>query len=355
MYGTYLTLASVLLLAYVLWRASSLPLLRKIPRRKFLYAGGFFALLLVFGRALGHDASGFWAATAEFIAMTQVGVLFLVFVCLFPVDLLTGFGLIFPRRAATIRGWAMLAGCLLALLALYQGLRPPRIVRYEVRLAGMPRALDGTTVAAWSDLHLGALIGPGWLDARVAQIQTLKPGMVLLLGDIFEGHGESISAFLPALRRLSAPLGVWAVDGNHEGHGEPIASADPLRTLRDETAQPAPGLFLAGRRATSRHARRQGPPPWNPDLKKTAAGVILMAHDPLAAEAAARSGVGLMLSGHTHGGQIWPLNIVSRAVNPLLAGRYEIDGMTVLVSRGAGTNTMFLTISASCQKHSVLV
>lgn len=342
MYGIYLTLASALLLAYVLWRVSSLPWLRRIPRRAFLSGGLLLGLVLFSGRFLGHDASGFWAALLEFMSMTMVGVLFLVFTCLFPVDLLLGFGRFFPHRAAKIRGWAMLAGCLLALLALFQGLRPPRVVRYEVHLPGLPQTLDGTRLAAISDLHLGALIGPGWLQARVFQVQALKPDMILVLGDIFEGHGTSTAAFVPALRSLSAPLGVWAVDGNHESHGRRSAVAvpggeNPLRTLRDETVQPASGLFLAGRRYLSRHDRQQAVPEWNPERNHASGALILMAHVPVAAESATGAGVGLMLSGHTHGGQIWPLSIATKIWNPLLAGRYNIEGMTVLVSRGAGT------------------
>jgi predicted MPP superfamily phosphohydrolase len=342
MYGIYMTLVSALLLAYVIWRASSIPRFRKVPRPAFLCAVLFLALLLFLGRFLGHDASGPWAALFEFLSMTLVGSLFLVFTCLFPVDLLLGFGCFFPRRAAKIRGWAMLAGCLLALLALFQGLRPPRIVRYEVRLPGLPRALAGTRLVALSDLHLGALIGPGWLQARVSQVLALKPDMILVLGDIFEGHGASPANFFPALRRLKAPLGVWAVDGNHASHGSPSTSvaetdASPLRTLRDELVQPAPGLFLAGRRHLSRHDRQQAVPEWNPGRNHAPGALVLMAHVPAAAKSAARAGVGLMLSGHTHGGQIWPLSIATRVVNPLLAGRYEIEGMTVLVSRGTGT------------------
>ena len=342
MYGTYLTLASALLLAYVIWLASSLPGLRKIPRRAFVFGGLFLGLVLVFWRFLGHDSAGPWAAVLEFISMTMVGTLFLVFTCLFPVDLLSGFGRFFPRRAAQARGWAMLAGCLMALLALFHGLRPPLIVRYEVRLPGLPPALDCTRLAAISDLHLGTLIGPGWLQARVTQVQTLKPDMILVLGDIFEGHGASPAAFLPGLRRLSARLGVWAVDGNHETHGGPAATAaawaePPLRMLRDEVVEPAPGLFLAGRRSRSLHGRDQEAPAWNPDRKHAPGAMILMAHVPVAAESAAKAGIGLMLSGHTHGGQIWPLGIVTRMLNPLLAGRYEIEGMIVLVCRGTGT------------------
>jgi predicted MPP superfamily phosphohydrolase len=342
MYGIYLTLVSALLLAYVLWRVTSVPWLQKIPRRLFLFGGLLLGLVLFIGRWLGHDASGSWAALLEFLSMTLVGVLFMIFICLFPVDLILGFGRFLPRQAARIRAWAILAGCLLALLALFQGLRPPVVVRYEVSLPGLPQALDGTRLVAISDLHLGALIGPAWLQARVSQVQTLKPDIVIVLGDIFEGHGTSTTAFIPALRRLSAPLGVWAVDGNHESHGGlQAAAAAPtggsMRTLRNELVQPAPGLFLAGRRSLSMHGREKTVSEWNPDGNYPPGGMILLAHVPVAAEAAARAGVGLMLSGHTHGGQLWPLNIATKVVNPLLAGQYNIEGMTVLVCRGTGT------------------
>ncbi|MCU0235607.1 MAG: metallophosphoesterase [Acidobacteria bacterium] len=340
MYGTTLTLAAVSMLAYALWRASSLPGLRKIPRRSYLAGAIVLVLMLVVGRQLGHDGSGPWAAVMEFISMNLIGASFLIFVCLFPADLALGFGLFFPRRAAGIRSLAILAGCLLALLALFQGLRPPQVVRYEVFLPGLPPELDGTRLAAISDLHLGTLIGPGWLQARVSQVQDLKPDMILVLGDVFEGHGAAPDAFIPGLRRLSAPLGVWAVDGNH-GRREwrslapgPVGQ-DIVRTLRDEMAQPAPGLFLAGRRYLSRHERERSMPEWNPG--KAPGAMILMAHAPTSVHSAARAGFGLMLSGHTHGGQIWPLSIATRMANPLLAGRYDIQGMTVLVSRGAGT------------------
>jgi predicted MPP superfamily phosphohydrolase len=342
MYGIYMTLASALLLAYVLWRASSLPFLRKIPRRAFLIAWLLLTLVLIIERWLEHGAFGPWTVLLGFFSWTLVGTLLLVFVCLFPADLLLGFGRFFPRRAAAIRGWAMLAGCLLALLALFQGLRPPLIVRYEVRLPGLPPALDGTTLACISDFHLGTLIGPGWLEARVAQINALKPDMVLELGDVFEGHGEPTAAYLPALDKLSAPLGVWAVEGNHEMHGgrpaaEGSTGAVPLRTLRDETVQPAPGLFIAGRRSRHHPGWEEVRTAWNPDAKHFRGGMVLMSHVPIAAEAAARAGVGLMLSGHTHGGQLWPWSIATKMLNPLIAGRYEFGGMTLLVTRGAGT------------------
>ena len=69
----------------------------------------------------------------------------------------------------------------------------------------------------------------------------------------------------------------------------------------------------------------------------TPGATILLSHTPWQAEKAARAGVGLMLSGHTHGGQIWPFGYLVRRVYPLLAGQYDVDGMAVIVCRGTGT------------------
>ncbi len=341
MYGTTLTLAVVALLAYVLWRAASLPRLRRIPRLAFPIAGLLLVLVMVAGRMLGHDGSGAVAAGCEFLSWTVAGSAFLVFVCLFAVDLLTGFGLFFRRQRPRLLGWALMAGVLLSVFALFQGLRPPAVSRFEVLLSGLPRALDGTRVAAISDLHLGTLIGPHWLQARAKQLRSLAPDLILFLGDTFEGHGGDPWASFPILRSLKARLGVWAVDGNHELYnrrqGQAPPSDYPLRVLRDETVEPAPGLILSGRSYQRRRGGDPGLPAWNPGATKRSGGLILMAHVPEHAEPAARAGVGLMLSGHTHGGQIWPLSYATRAANSFLAGRYQVGNMTLLVSRGAGT------------------
>lgn len=342
MYGIYLTLSVVALLAYILWRAASLPILRRVPRLAFLLAGLLLAVVVAAGREIGREGWGPAAVILEFASWTLSGSAFLVFTCLFPVDLLTGFGLLFRRLRPRLLGWALLAGLLLSSFALFQGLKEPAISRHEIQLPGLPRVLDGTKVAAISDLHLGTLIGPSWLRARAKQLRSLDPDMILFLGDTFEGHGGEPRASFSILRDLRAPLGVWAVDGNHEMYGRRSQSPEPptdypLRVLRDETVEPAPGLFLAGRGYRRRRGDGQRPIAWNPGRSKPSGGLILMAHVPTEAGAAARTGVGLMLSGHTHGGQIWPLSYATRAMNPFLAGRYQVGAMTLLVSRGAGT------------------
>jgi hypothetical protein len=213
---------------------------------------------------------------------------------------------------------------------------------YEVRLSALPEKLDGTVIAAVSDTHIGNLLGGRWLAARVAQVHALDPDLVVLLGDIFEGHSLPSKQEIAVLRSLSAPLGVWAVPGNHEFHGGGglgwFADAD-LTLLRNRWAEPAPGLVLAGvDDFTAARRIGKGDGFISRALKgKPSGAVVLLSHTPRRTESAAGAGVGLMLSGHTHGGQIWPFGYLVRTSYPLVSGRYEVDGMTVIVCRGTGT------------------
>jgi predicted MPP superfamily phosphohydrolase len=209
------------------------------------------------------------------------------------------------------------------------------VERYEVRLPGLPGELDGTVVIGLSDLHLGSLIGEPWLSARIDQVQAERPDLVVLLGDLFEGHGLSPDDLLDTFGRLAPPLGVWCVPGNHEARTSmQLMENAGYEVLRNEWKEVKPGLVLSGITA----GRRSGEANIARALADRPPGaVILLAHRPQNAEEAAAAGADLMLSGHTHGGQIWPFGYLVRFSTPLVAGRYEVDGMTVIVSRGAGT------------------
>ncbi len=330
---------------YVFWRAASVPLVdRHVPQWLLMVLCVVLWVTFFLGRVLGHHNTGALAGTVELLGMNWMAVLFLTCVCLLPIDIVTGFGLLLPRLAPSLRGWALVAGGALSVIALVQGLRPPAVQSYEVRLPGLPSEMEGTVIVAMSDLHLGSLLGERWLAARIAQVQAQRPDLVVLLGDVFEGHGEVESALLPVLRRLTAPLGVWAVTGNHEFHGSGNTSPSLIEEagfelLRDRWAEVQPGLILAGvDDLTNRRRAGQGGDPISQSLAGRPPGAtILLSHRPQQAETAASAGVGLMLCGHTHGGQIWPFGYVVRLSYPLLAGRYEVSGMTVIVCRGTGT------------------
>ena len=344
MFGAVLTAVFSLLLGYVLWRSGSVPVFSRVPRRGVVALGiGLWAVFLL-GRTIGHGGSGPVTAALELAGMTLLGWVFLVFLVLFAVDLLTLFGRAAPRRAPWLRGGALAVGTLLTVFALIQGFRAPAVVSHEVTLPGLPPALDGTVLVAVSDAHIGSQLGPEWFSARLGEIAALEPDLVVFLGDMFEGHGDPVGA-LPGLSSLRPPLGAWYVEGNHDTPREDrpdrsgILEDAGFRRLVDQWVELAPGLVLAGVRDLSHHRRKGGDDaPLDRALAGRPSGVtVLLSHSPLQLERAAEGGVGLMLSGHTHGGQIWPFGALVRLVYPALAGRYDVDGMTLVVSRGMGT------------------
>jgi len=331
---------------YLAWRVASVPAVaRRVRARWVAVAFGVAALVFPLSRALEDGGPPFLAVPLEWAAMTWSGTALLLVTCLLALDLVTLFGLLLRRHAARLRGYALLAGLALAAVALVQGLRAPVVEDYEVTLPGLPADADGLTVAVVSDTHLGTLIGPDWLAARVEQVLSLRPDLVLLAGDIVEGHGapDPDGRFAAVLRRLAPPLGVFAVLGNHDGHagGEQVRrflSAAGVRVLHDEWVLLRPGLVLAG--VTDPRVDGVELPA---RIRRALAGrpsdaaTILLQHRPSDADVAARAGAGLFVAGHTHGGQIWPAACISRLVNPLFEGRYDRDGMVAIVSRGLGT------------------
>jgi len=345
MFGSILIFAVTLTHIYAFWRTSSVPLFkRRVPRKILFGVGAILWLSFFFGRILGHSSTGAMAGFVEMFGMTWMGVLFLITVSLLAMELITGFGFFLPRTAPTLRGLALFIGGALSVVALIQGVRPPVVNNYDVNLSGLPREMDGTVIIAVSDLHLGSQLGNEWLEARLAQVRDQRPDLVVLLGDLFEGHGMQQDDLLPVLSRLSAPLGVWAVPGNHEFHGGNDTSLSLIKeagiqVLINRWVEVRHGLVLAGIEdlTADRRAGRSGDP-----LSKALAGrppgaTVLLSHTPWQAEKAANAGVGLMLSGHTHGGQIWPFGYLIRFSYPLLEGRYEVSGMTAIVCRGTGT------------------
>ena len=345
MFGFTLTFITTLMHIYVFWRACSVPFLKRHVSRKILIGAGVVLWVVFYlGRSLGHGGTGVFAGTLELVGMNWMAALFLVFICLLAIDLLTGFGLLLNRWAPSLRGWALVAGAAFSLIALAQGLRPPVIQSYNVALSGLPDNMDAMVIVAMSDLHLGSQLGSRWLEARIAQVQAQKPDLVFLLGDLIEGHGLSEAELVPIFRRLSAPFGVWAVPGNHESYGRRNTRTSLIhdagfRMLVNRWTEVRPGLVLAGVEdlTSRRRSDQDGDPVFQALDGRPPGATILLSHTPWQADEAAKAGVGLMLSGHTHAGQIWPFRYLVKRRYPLFEGRYEIGGMTVIVCRGTGT------------------
>jgi predicted MPP superfamily phosphohydrolase len=208
-----------------------------------------------------------------------------------------------------------------------------------VTLAKLPKALDGFTIVQLTDVHIGGgpTLARDWLADVVARTNALAPDLIAITGDLVDGSVERLRDEVAPLKDLKARHGVYFVTGNHEyyaGAEAWIAELGRLgiRCLRNERLPITDGLDLAG--VDDYHAR--------PDLARALAGrdpnraLVLLAHQPRAVHEAAAQGVCLQLSGHTHGGQIWPWNSLVRLQQPYVAGLVREGQTQLYVSRGTG-------------------
>ncbi len=334
-----------LLHAYVFFRVGSVPFVGEhLSRRIWLAIFAVMWLTYPLGRLLDRRGLEGAAYPLELVGAVWMGVLFLTFLFVLIADVMTGFGLVFRQGAPAARGVAAGVALVLSLVALVQGMRAPVVTALEVPLAGLPAERDGTVLVQVSDLHLGSLLGERWLAARLAQVAALRPDLVAVVGDLVDGNAAHVERLVPRLRELRAPLGVWAVTGNHEYYAGLEQSVKLLedagfRVLRDRAEEAAPGLVIAGiDDLTARQQFGQEGRPMETTLSARPPGAtVLLSHTPWEAEKAAALGAGLMLSGHTHEGQIWPFSYFVALRYPYVGGVYEVGAMRLVVCRGTGT------------------
>ncbi len=221
------------------------------------------------------------------------------------------------------------------------------VVEIEVPLAKLPRELDGFSIVQLSDLHVGMTIDRAFVDRVVDHANRLSPDLVALTGDLVDGHVDDLRDEIAPLARLSARHGVFAVTGNHEyysGADAWIAEISRLgvRYLRNERVTIGSGAASFELAGVDDHSADNWPG-HGEDFGAATTGrdpsraLVMMAHQPRQIRRAVHHGVDLQLSGHTHGGQIWPWHYIVRLQQGgLLAGRYEHRGTQLYVTRGCG-------------------
>jgi predicted MPP superfamily phosphohydrolase len=221
------------------------------------------------------------------------------------------------------------------------------VVDVEIKLAKLPRALDGFTIVQLSDLHVGMTIGRAFVERVVAQANRLSPDLIALTGDLIDGKVEDLRDDVAPLGELRAKHGVFAVTGNHEYY----SGADPwiaeisrlgARYLRNELVTIGSGDAAFDLAGVDDHTA-ESYAGHGEDLRAATArrdpsrALVLLAHQPRQVRRASKHGVDLQLSGHTHGGQIWPWHFIVRLQQGgLLAGRYQHEATQLYVTRGCG-------------------
>jgi len=235
----------------------------------------------------------------------------------------------------------------LGLWALREGLGAPRVRRSELVLARWPRALDGLRIVQLSDIHIGPLLGRGFAEHLVERVNALGADLVAVTGDLVDGSVAQLGDDVAPFAGLRSVHGTFFVSGNHDHYSgaeawETRVSELGMRVLRNEcvTLQVGDAAFdLAG---VDDHHAHYVSPGRSSDVAQAlqdrdpARPVVLLAHDPSTFKEASRHDVDLQLSGHTHGGQIWPFAGLVRLAVPFLAGLYERGDARLYVSRGTG-------------------
>ena len=270
--------------------------------------------------------------------------------------LLAALALFPPYRWWRVRAVAFI--CVAAFLATwgtFESLRLPAVNQYEIVVEGLPPAFDGMRIAHVSDVHCSPSTRLAYVRGIVDRVNALKPDLVCLTGDLVDGTPEMRAADMAPLADLRAKWGVLGCSGNHEFYSgydrwRPIYQRLGIHMLDNACVVITNGtdrLAVGGilDRVVLKMDRKVasiGPCP-KPDVQAAFATApasacrILLAHRPADLPEHAAAGVRLQLSGHTHGGVLWPAYPLVSLLNDGHAnGLYREDGIALYVTAGAG-------------------
>ena len=328
-------------------------------------------LLIPLGLFAARLAGRSWIRVVPSAAFLWMGVAFLLFATLLAVDVVRSGAWLSswvadwfrqlpeppadPARrqfvARAVAGGAVLVAGTAGLVSYRSATGPAVIEEVPIRLPKLPPSLSGYTIAQISDLHVGPTIREKEVRRVIEQTNALKPDLIVITGDLVDGTPRELGHIVAELARLQARHGVVFITGNHEYYSGvdawlellPTLGIRPLRNQQLAIGDEGGRFTLAGVDdwSASQFGRGHGM-----DLEKALAGhdgerpLVLLAHQPRDFEAAVRAGVDLQLSGHTHGGQLFPFNLAVRATVPWVKGLYRetFDNRTgqIYVSRGTG-------------------
>ncbi|GHJ47747.1 metallophosphoesterase [Catellatospora sp. TT07R-123] len=305
-----------------------------------------FPPLMIFGHGRRVD----WAAR---IGDTLLGVFWVLFVWSILGNVLrlalSVAGVADPARSRIVVAFTLLVSVVLLAWGYVEAMRVPRVRRVEVVLPRLGRELDGLKVALLTDTHYGPIDRERWSKGVTEVVNTLDADIVCHTGDIADGSVGQRRAQAAPLADIRARDARVYVTGNHEYMGDAQGWLDHMQELGWQSLhnrhllvrRGADTLVVAG--VDDRTAKSSGSPGHQADLAAALAGadadlpVLLLAHQPQQIGAAVAGGVDLQISGHTHGGQIWPFHYLVRVDQPAVQGLTRHGERTQMyTSRGTG-------------------
>jgi predicted MPP superfamily phosphohydrolase len=230
--------------------------------------------------------------------------------------------------------------------SLYNASQVPVIRELTIPLKKLPKEMSGFTIVQVSDTHLGDLVSPAWFQKTVEKINSLKPDLVVITGDLIDrGIGDG-SRFIASLKQLHARFGVYAITGNHEYYNNrlhlflEICQKTGIQVLRNNSVTINGGIqlvgmndWIAGEYDEDDYPASVSVAMRHVDPRKP---VIMLFHRPELFAQGIREGVDLQLSGHTHAGQIPPLDLFSYLLEDYFYGLYREGDSYIYVTSGTG-------------------
>jgi uncharacterized protein len=335
------------------WNAlPQIPVLRITYLVSFIYMASAYIISRFIDRIAGDGPIGnflTWTGSFWFAALLYF------FVALFIIDLARVVNYFFPfypdflkENYSLVKIWLFGGITILVLLILVAGtINAAFPVLKRVTISINKKApVNQLTIAMASDIHFGTMVGKNKLEKLESMINGSNPDLILLVGDLMEEQKPYINEDLGApLRNLRAPMGTWAVTGNHEyinGAETAVNYFEKLgiKMLRDSVANPA-GWFLLVGREDKDQTRYKGKARKSLDDILNGADrslpLIVMDHQPVKLKEAVDANVDLQVSGHTHDGQLWPFNYFIDAIYDVGHGYLKRGNFQIYVTNGFGT------------------
>jgi hypothetical protein len=328
------------------------------------WRSGAIALLVVLGLSLVAQPIGerfvrhSRARLIAWPASLWMGFAFYLLVLLAATDLLWALsGGVARAAGATMSGGAstsaMRAFAVIAVafaasaISLRSGLQPPELRRVEIALERWPALLDGFRIVQLSDIHIGPILDRAFSRALVDRANALEPDLVAITGDLVDGAVRQVRDEVAPFGDLRGRQGVYFVTGNHDHYSGVHSWSDEIaalgiRVLRNERVEIRDRECVFDLVGVDDHRGSHFNDGGGEDLaaafgaRDPARPVVLLAHDPSTFKRASALPVDLQISGHTHGGQMWPFQYLVRLAVPFVAGRYRRGDSELYVSSGTG-------------------